>query len=160
MGLRTLIRWKYHEIIWINNIAYMGGEYPKGGGAIFLGYSSPGGGIPRNIAPFWEGANLLGGDKSPVTTAWANSSTFLKILSCPPKIWVCPSNAPPNSEAWRRHWFALKNYFLESYKRGIDRFELLLWSVNCIICIYEYIYNPKTVYIFQFLLICNSLSSF
>jgi hypothetical protein len=43
----------------------MGGEYPKGGGgdipgafaplggAIFLGYSYPGGGIPRNIAPFW-----------------------------------------------------------------------------------------------------------
>jgi hypothetical protein len=43
----------------------MGGEYPKGGGgdipgafaslgggAIFLGYSSPRGGIPRNIAPF------------------------------------------------------------------------------------------------------------
>ena len=42
----------------------MGGEYPKGGGAIFLGhsplgggdipigYSSPVGGIPRNIAPF------------------------------------------------------------------------------------------------------------
>jgi hypothetical protein len=43
----------------------MGGEYPKGGGdmpgafaplgaggAIFLGYSSPGDGIPRNIAPF------------------------------------------------------------------------------------------------------------
>ena len=41
----------------------MGGEYPKGGdipgafaplggGAIFLGYSSPGGGIPRNIGPF------------------------------------------------------------------------------------------------------------
>jgi hypothetical protein len=44
----------------------MGGEYPKGGGgdipgafaplgvggAIFLGYSSSGGGIPRNIAPF------------------------------------------------------------------------------------------------------------
>ena len=44
----------------------MGGEYPKGGGAgdipgafaplggwvIFLGYSSPGGGIPRNIALF------------------------------------------------------------------------------------------------------------
>ena len=42
----------------------MGDEYPKGrgdipgafaplgGGAIFLGYSSPGGGIPRNIAPF------------------------------------------------------------------------------------------------------------
>jgi hypothetical protein len=40
----------------------MGGEYPKAGhipgafaplgGAIFLGYSSPGDGIPRNIAPF------------------------------------------------------------------------------------------------------------
>jgi hypothetical protein len=31
-----------------------------------------------------------------VTTAWANSSTFLKIISCPPpNIWVCPSNAPP-----------------------------------------------------------------
>jgi hypothetical protein len=52
----------------------MGGEYPKvgggdipgafaplGGGAIFLEYSSPGGGIPRNIAPFERGANLLGG---------------------------------------------------------------------------------------------------
>jgi hypothetical protein len=33
MGLnKALIRWKYHEIIWINHIAYMGGEYPKGGG--------------------------------------------------------------------------------------------------------------------------------
>jgi hypothetical protein len=53
----------------------MGGEYPKGGGryswgilpsgwAISQGYSSPGGVIPRNIAPFWEGANLLGGQKS------------------------------------------------------------------------------------------------
>jgi hypothetical protein len=31
MGLKALIRWKYHEIIWINDIAYMGGEYPKGG---------------------------------------------------------------------------------------------------------------------------------
>jgi hypothetical protein len=35
----------------------MGGDIPGafaplGGGAIFLGYSSPGGGIPRNIAPF------------------------------------------------------------------------------------------------------------
>jgi hypothetical protein len=50
----------------------MGGEYPKGGGryswgirpsggAIFLGYSSPGGGIPRNIAPFWEGGESPGG---------------------------------------------------------------------------------------------------
>jgi hypothetical protein len=50
----------------------MGGEYPKGGaiflghsplweGAIFLGYSSPGGGIPRNIDPFWEGGESPGG---------------------------------------------------------------------------------------------------
>ena len=38
----------------------MGGEYPKGGGDIPGGfaplggieYTSPGGGIPRNIAPF------------------------------------------------------------------------------------------------------------
>ena len=41
----------------------MGGEYPKGGkdipgsfatlgGGVFLGYSFPRGGIPRNIAPF------------------------------------------------------------------------------------------------------------
>jgi hypothetical protein len=32
MGHKALIRWKYHEIIWINHIAYMGGEYLKGGG--------------------------------------------------------------------------------------------------------------------------------
>jgi hypothetical protein len=102
----------------------MGGEYPKGRGAIFLGHSPLWGGRyskdirPPGVVflgispPFERGANLLGGtkvlgqkswDKSPVTTAWANSSTFLKILSCPPKIYVCPSNAPPNSEAWRRH---------------------------------------------------------
>jgi hypothetical protein len=52
----------------------MGGEYPKGRGgdipgvfaplrgAIFLGYSSPGGGIPRNIAPFREWGETPGGD--------------------------------------------------------------------------------------------------
>jgi hypothetical protein len=27
---KALIRWTYHEIIWINRIAYMGGENPKG----------------------------------------------------------------------------------------------------------------------------------
>jgi hypothetical protein len=64
MGLKALIRWKYHEIIWINHIAY--GRYswgirPSGGEAIFLGYSSPGGGIPRNIALFWEGDESPGG---------------------------------------------------------------------------------------------------
>jgi hypothetical protein len=113
MGLKALIRWKYHEIIWINHIAYMGGEYPKGvgdipgafaplGGAIFLGYSSPGGGIPRNIALFWEGGESPGGgDKSPVTTAWANSHTFLKILSCPPpKYEFAPQMPPPPPKFW------------------------------------------------------------
>jgi hypothetical protein len=43
----------------------MGGEYFKGGD------------IPK---VFSSG----GGGESPVTTAWANSSTYLKILSCPP----------------------------------------------------------------------------
>jgi hypothetical protein len=93
----------------------MEGEYPKGGGgdipgafaplggAIFLGYSSPGGGIP---SPLLRGGRISwGGDKSPVTTAWANSSTFLKMLSCPPKYEFAPQMPPPppNSEAWRRH---------------------------------------------------------
>ena len=71
----------------------MRGEYPKGG-TIFLGYSPP----------FERGANLLGGGggKSPVTKAWANSSTFLKIISCPPKYEFAPQMPPPpNSEAWR-----------------------------------------------------------
>ena len=75
-------------------ISYRGGDIPGAfaplvGGAIILGYSSPGGGIPRNIALFREGGEspgVGGGDKSPVTTAWANSSTILKILSCPPQI--------------------------------------------------------------------------
>jgi hypothetical protein len=89
-----------------------GGEYPKGGdiprvfapwGAILLGYSPPGA-IYR--PPFERGgANLLGGGgERPLTTAWANSSTFLKILSCPPppKYQFAPK-CPSNSEAWRRH---------------------------------------------------------
>jgi hypothetical protein len=44
-----------------------GGDIPGafaplwGGGAKFLGHSSPWGGIPRNIAPFWEGGESLGG---------------------------------------------------------------------------------------------------
>ena len=28
---------------------------------------------------------------------------FREILSCPPQNACCPSNAPPNSETWRRH---------------------------------------------------------
>ena len=61
-----------------------------------LGYSPPGGDIPGNIAPppSERGANLLGGGESPVTTAWANSSTFLKILSCPPKYEFAPQMPP------------------------------------------------------------------
>ena len=42
--------------------------------AVFLGISPP----------FERGRISWGGDKSPVTAAWANSSTFLKIRSCPP----------------------------------------------------------------------------
>ena len=44
-----------------------GGDIPGafaplgGGAAIFLGYSSPGGGFPRNIAPFSEGRESPGG---------------------------------------------------------------------------------------------------
>jgi hypothetical protein len=83
---KALIRWKYHEIIWINHIAYMGGEYPNGGD------------IPRVFAPNFErGCESPGGG--------GGGATFSKIIYCPPKkIWVCSSNAPPNSEAWRRHW--------------------------------------------------------
>jgi hypothetical protein len=34
--------------------------------------------------------------------AWENSSTFLKIISCPPKYEFAPQMPPPpNSEAWR-----------------------------------------------------------
>ena len=29
---------------------------------------------------------------------------FREILSCPPQNACCPSNAPPNSETWRRRW--------------------------------------------------------
>ena len=48
---------KPHRIYRGANILKGGGDIPGafaplGGGAIFLGYSSPGGGIPRNIAPF------------------------------------------------------------------------------------------------------------
>ena len=60
----------------------------EGGGAIFLGHSplwGGGGAVFLGISPSFErGTNLMGGDKSPVITAWANSSIFLKILSCPP----------------------------------------------------------------------------
>ena len=86
----------------------MGGEYPKGGGdipgafaplggrAIFLGSVRPPGAIFLGISPPFEwGANLLVGGKSPVTTAWANSSTFLKILSCPPQNMSLPLKCPP-----------------------------------------------------------------
>jgi hypothetical protein len=92
---KALIRWKYHEIIWINHVAYMGGEYPRGG-RYSEGIRPLGGNIPRVFGSLLRGGRISWGGQSPVTTAWANCSTFLKILSCPPqKIWVCPSNAPP-----------------------------------------------------------------
>ena len=51
-GFKALIRWKYHEIIWINHIAYMGSEYPKGGGDIPGAFAPLGGGdIPRIFVP-------------------------------------------------------------------------------------------------------------
>ena len=57
------------------------------------------------------GIESPGGGESPVTTAWANRSTFLKILSSPPKKNMSLHlKCPPNSEAWRRHcvhWLAL-----------------------------------------------------
>jgi hypothetical protein len=66
----------------------MGANILKGGGAIFLGYSSSGAVFLEISPPFERGGEPPGGlgDKNPVTTAWANSSTFLKILSCPSKI--------------------------------------------------------------------------
>jgi hypothetical protein len=101
----------------------MGGEYPKGGGAIFLehsplwggaiflGFSSPGA-VFQGISPPFErglisgGGGGGGGDKSYVTSAWASSSTFLKIISCPPQKYEFAPQIPPppkkNSEAWRR----------------------------------------------------------
>ena len=63
----------------------MRGEYPKGGGAIFLGYSPPFG---------KGGESPEGGGGSPVTKTWANSSTSLKIISCPPKYEFAPQMRP------------------------------------------------------------------
>ena len=61
----------------------MRGEYPKGG-AIFLGYSPP----------FLRGGLISWGGESPVTKTWANSSTSLKIISCPPKYEFAPQMRP------------------------------------------------------------------
>ena len=129
----------------------MGGEYPKGGrwgGAIFLGYSPPRDDIPRNIAPLWGGGRISWGGESPVTTAWANSSTFLKILSCPPKYEFAPQMPPPpNSEAWRRHCFYLCYNLLSLYStfmyvcissRIID---VALYS--CLYMLYKLVRNSK-----------------
>jgi hypothetical protein len=121
LKIRVALPNSVREIIWINHIAYMGADILKGGaiflghsplwgGAIFLGYSSPGGGIPRNIAPFWGGESPGGGDKSPVTTAWANSSTFLKILSCPAQNMSLPLKCPPPQILNLRPWSARTLY--------------------------------------------------
>jgi hypothetical protein len=62
----------------------MRGEYPKEG-AIFLWYSPP---------PPFERRRISWGGESPVTKTWANSSTSLKIISCPPKYEFAPQMRP------------------------------------------------------------------
>ena len=63
----------------------MRGEYPKGGSN-----------IPRVFAPLFERGRISwrGGGESPVTKTWANSSTSLKIISCPPKYEFAPQMRP------------------------------------------------------------------
>jgi hypothetical protein len=58
----------------------MGSEYPKGGGRYSWGIRPSGGGgdIPRLFVPRWR-----------------YSSTFLKILSCPPQNMSLPLKCPP-----------------------------------------------------------------
>ena len=57
----------------------MGSEYPKGGGDIPGAFAPLGGGdIPRIFVPRWR-----------------YSSTFLKILSCPPQNMSLPLKCPP-----------------------------------------------------------------
>ena len=66
----------------------MGANILKGGGDI-LGHSPLWGGhIPRIFFPGMRGANFRGGDKSPVTTAWA------KIYLAPPKYEFAPQMPP------------------------------------------------------------------
>jgi hypothetical protein len=60
------------------------GIRPSVGWAIFLGYSFPGGGIPRNIAPFWEGGESPGGGQKSCDNGMG------KNLSCPPKYEFAP----------------------------------------------------------------------
>ena len=59
----------------------MGSEYPKGGGGDIPGAFAPlgGGDIPRIFVPRWR-----------------YSSTFLKIISCPPQNMSLPLKCPPN----------------------------------------------------------------
>ena len=44
-------------------------------------------------------------EKNPGVKNFGNEGEerFREILSCPPQNACCPSNAPPNSETWRRH---------------------------------------------------------
>jgi hypothetical protein len=72
--------------------------YWGGGGAKILKWSDERG----RISWGW------GGGESPVTTTWANSSTFLKIISCPTKYEFAPQMPSPNSEAWRRRKFFVR----------------------------------------------------
>jgi hypothetical protein len=66
------------------HIAYMRGEYPKGGSD-----------IPMVFAPLLRGGESPGGGgESLVSKIWANSSTSLKIISCPPKYEFAPQMRP------------------------------------------------------------------
>jgi hypothetical protein len=68
----------------------MGSEYPKGGGRYSWGIRPSGGGdIPRIFVPRWR-----------------YSSTFLKILSCPPQNMSLPPTAPqiPRPGAATVYW--------------------------------------------------------
>jgi hypothetical protein len=64
------------------------------------GYSPPGCDIPRNIAPLLRGGRISWGWGGGAKVLWQrhgqiNSSTFLKILSCPPQNMSLPLKCPP-----------------------------------------------------------------
>jgi hypothetical protein len=93
---KALIRWKYHEIIWINHIAYMGGEYPNGGD------------IPRVFAP-----NFERGCESPGGGGGGGGRPFQKLYIAPPKKYEFAPQMPPQILkpgaatgyiGWVRHW--------------------------------------------------------
>ena len=77
----------------------MGGEYPKRGGDI------PGGDIRRlfvprgryseEYRPLLRGGESPGGGQKSCDNGMGKSSTFLKIISCPPPNMSLPLKCPP-----------------------------------------------------------------